>query len=98
MRPLFSFLNGVPSASSITNLLYSEKQEKNSLILIHHLCNNKWFTDAQAIMHGVQRAICCVLTPSRSLKPHSTALLVNTTPDVWFWLLPSGNGFVLVVS
>lgn len=34
----------------------------------------------------------------RSVQPHSTVLLVNTTPSSWFWLLPSGNGFVSVVS
>lgn len=49
-------------------------------------------------MFGVHQTFCCDATPSRSLKPHSAALLVNTTPNSWFWLLPSGNGFVLVVS
>lgn len=68
------------------------------------LCNPafpKWFPkfpNALAIMFGVHQTFCCDSTPSRSLKPHSTAWLVNTTPNSWFWLLPSGNGFVLVVS
>ncbi len=40
------------------------------------------------IMLGAHQTFCCDSTPSRSLKPHSAALLVNTTPNSWFWLLP----------